>query len=413
MATRANKTTKKRVPNPPKGSKGYKGRASKSSTSLSNSNIKKDANKTVFNSSVDNKLATVDVYQGNLGETVNSLYKFTNTMNLDTIMNGIKGGLSGIGKITDFLKDAKGIKDAFQSGNIMDAVGKIAPGAKAALSKAGIDPSTFDKLAGAAQIAVNVKNSVSNIKNGKLDILDGLNDLAKSITGQDLALIKDIQSIKAATGAIIKEFSDAGIALKDAWNDLTKSEKGRYNIADQIASDITPFLIDNGDYDTAKMAIGSIPKNQLEAMGPSIVENAIRNFRKDSVFNRGKKDEEMFNGLMDTLRLFRNGEYLWVDRGTSRKAFNMALFIHASKDLKEVIQAVCASSFYLKENGEKRLDYTDKKNDMLVLFNRVFTNIGNAEEEMNKYFPGFIFNKEEKTETLVSVIAFRAENSTR
>ena len=151
----------KRKPTPP----GQKSSGSKEKTGVASTTRAKDENKTVFNSAVDNKLATIDVY-GPLGTTVNSLYQFTNTMSFDSINTVLKGGLNGLNKITGYLKEAKKIKDTFQNGNLMDKIGAIAPGAKGALSSFGLTPDLFDKFQAAAQIGVNVSGTVQKIKNG-------------------------------------------------------------------------------------------------------------------------------------------------------------------------------------------------------------------------------------------------------
>ena len=147
-----------------------------------------------FNSSLDTKLATIDAYQ-NLGNTVNSLYQFTNTMSLTSITDAIKGGLNGLNKINDYLKMAKDISTGLQNGNLMDRVGSLAPGAKAALQSAGLDPAMFDKVQAAAKIGNDVVTTVKDVRSGKLDVLSGLNNLGKAITGQDIGFDKRHSSI--------------------------------------------------------------------------------------------------------------------------------------------------------------------------------------------------------------------------
>ena len=125
-------------------------------------------------------------------------------MSLTSITDAIKGGLNGLNKINDYLKMAKDISTGLQNGNLMDRVGSLAPGAKAALQSAGLDPAMFDKVQAAAKIGNDVVTTVKDVRSGKLDVLSGLNNLGKAITGQDIGLIKDIQAFKLLLLLLLK-----------------------------------------------------------------------------------------------------------------------------------------------------------------------------------------------------------------
>lgn len=402
----------KRKPTPP----GQKSSGSKEKTGVASTTRAKDENKTVFNSAVDNKLATIDVY-GPLGTTVNSLYQFTNTMSFDSINTVLKGGLNGLNKITGYLKEAKKIKDTFQNGNLMDKIGAIAPGAKGALSSFGLTPDLFDKFQAAAQIGVNVSGTVQKIKNGDLDILNGMNSLAKTLTGTDLAIINDIQSIKGAVAGIITEFSNAGIAIKNEWDSLVKadSNKGGWNISTDVAIAVLPGLANNGDYSTMLHAIKGSDPQRMEAIGGQIVEKMLKEFSRNSVFNQGRKEEDIFKDVMDVIYAFRGGESLWINRtppANNRKAFNLYLFLIASPDFKEVAKTALSKRFYKDPQIKKTIQYADKENEVLILMTSLFSRVdaGNPFNEFRKDFPEFIINPLNKVSDLVTPNDFRPNN---
>lgn len=403
----------KRTPAPPKGKKGNKSKKTKNGVGNKVSTKKKDDAKTVFNSSLDTKLATIDAYQ-NLGNTVNSLYQFTNTMSLTSITDAIKGGLNGLNKINEYLKMAKDVSEGLKNGNLMDRVGSLAPGAKAALQSAGLDPAMFDKVQAAAKIGNDVVSTVKDVRSGKLDILNGLNNLGKAITGQDIGLIKDIQAFKASAAAIVKEFSSAGIAIRDNWYSLVghRDKDGyEYNVAMDVATTVMDDLLEYGDYDTAKIAIKSINPQKLKEITGDSIEKMLKNFSMNSVFNLGRTEQDVFNDVLSTIEAFDNGNYLWVDRESNRKLFNVRLFMSASEDFKRIAKVSLADRFFLDSHVKKLLDYTDKENEVLLLLGNVFTNISDFKTELNKDFPNFIVNERQQTVSIISPDAFKINNA--
>ena len=388
----------KRTPAPPKGKKGNKSKKTKNGVGNKVSTKKKDDAKTVFNSSLDTKLATIDAYQ-NLGNTVNSLYQFTNTMSLTSITDAIKGGLNGLNKINDYLKMAKDISTGLQNGNLMDRVGSLAPGAKAALQSAGLDPAMFDKVQAAAKIGNDVVTTVKDVRSGKLDVLSGLNNLGKAITGQDIGLIKDIQAFKASAAAIVKEFSSAGIAIRDNWYSLVghRDKDGyEYNVAMDVATTVMDDLLEYGDYDTAKIAIKSINPQKLKEITGDSIDNMLKNFSMNSVFNTGRKEQDVFNDVL---------------RESNRKLFNVNLFMGASEDFKRIAKVSLADRFFMDSHATKSLAYTDKENEVLLLLGNVFSNISSFKTELNKDFPDFIVNERQQTVSIISPDAFKINNA--
>lgn len=402
---------KKRVPTPGKNAVSSKGskksKEGKKNNTATTSLVKaKDENKTVFNSSVDNNLIVKDAY-GDLGETINSMYKFTTTINLDTINSVLKGGLGSLNKITSYLKEANAIKDAFQSGNIMDGIGKLAPGAKAALTKAGMDPALFDKFQAAAQVGVQAAGTYKKIKNGDVDLLTGLNDLAKSITGVDLAVIKDIQSIQTAVAGIIKEFSDAGIAIKNEWDKLTKSDKNGYNVSTDVAVAILPDLAANGDFETMLAAINSSDPQRLNKIGPDIIKDLISNYSASAIFNKGRNEEDIYNDIFRVIKAFQGGKYLWIEREGMRHLFNMYLFMNASEDFKKMTKVVLSRKFFMGDKAKNTFNYEDEMNEVLILLANNFQLQGNFQTELNRDFPEFIVNETQNVDNSVTPSAFK------
>ena len=115
MATNSKKVKRKPVP-PKKASKGK----NSASTSKSAANDKKNKNTTVYNSSQDNELATKDAYLIDFNNgTLNSLYKFANTLNLDLNKLGekLRGGKDMLSKVSRYLKSANEAKNAIKQKN--------------------------------------------------------------------------------------------------------------------------------------------------------------------------------------------------------------------------------------------------------------------------------------------------------
>ena len=109
MATNSKKV--KRKPTPPK--KASKGK-NDASTSKGAANDKKNKNTTVYNSSQDNSLATKDAYSVDFNQgTLNSLYKFANTLNLDLnkLSEKLRGGKDMLKQVSGYLKQANEIKN--------------------------------------------------------------------------------------------------------------------------------------------------------------------------------------------------------------------------------------------------------------------------------------------------------------
>lgn len=397
------KVVTKRKPTPPNG-----GGNKKSKTGLSQSVQNKDENRTVFNSALDNKLATKDAYEGTLDTTVNSMYKFTTTMSLSKITDILKGGVNGLNKLSSYLKEANAIKDAFKNGNIMDAVGRIAPGAKAALAAAGMDEKLFDKFQKAAEIGVNVAGTFKKVKNGDINLLEGLNDLARSIVGEDIAIIKDLMAFEATVSTIIKEFSDAGIAIKDEWNKLIgRGGKADTNTSTNVAMAVMPYLAVNGDYQTMLSAIRASDPQRLDKLGPEIISKMIKEFSLNAVFNRGRKEEEIYADLFAVLRAFQGGSILWVDSGNGRKLFNLHLFMGASEDFKKMVRVTLKNRFFKPEGESNQFDYNDEKNEVLILLVDVFKFAGSFSDELNKDFPNFITNTRALVNPVVTPTEFR------
>lgn len=412
----------KRKPTPAKGKVNNSGKNTTKKTDVTSATQEKDKNITVFNSALDPALITKDVYEAELGNTINSLYKFSTTMSLGDIQSSLKGGLGTLGKISSYLSKARELSSTIKKGDYLKAIGDLAPGAKAAMTKAGMDASMIDKIQAGAQMVYKTKGAYENIRNGKVDLLTGLNDLAKSVLGVDLAVIKDLQAIKNSTSAIIKEFSKAGLAIKDEWGKLvnewdTKENKVKDNgwkIGTDVATMTLDTLGENGDYLTMLEALKHADPNKMEQIGAMTVKNMIVKYSANSVFNKGKDPLVIFREIMEVIYAFRGGECLWVDRGEgNRKAFNLKMFLDGSEDFKKMIIAANANKFFLEDtatNGLLQLGYTEKKNEIfsiLIQLKNVFKQNDNFKEELRKDFPDFIFNETEKVNPNISPNAFK------
>lgn len=397
----------KRQPTPPSGG-GSKG-------GLSSSNQSKDANQTVFNSQQDNQLATVDAYGESLQSTVNRLYKFSNTINLDNIFSSLSGGLGMAKKLGEYLKDANEIKTTLQKGNIIDALGKISPYAKSSLQSAGIPPDYFDKIVAAANISINLGGVIKNVKDGNVDILQGLSEAAKALTGDEFAFIKDVQKYVTLASGIVDEFSSVGISIGEEWNKLTNikdRDNTNISISTEVAINTANDLARYGDYKTLVHAIkGSDPK-RIEMLTGEIMSSLFESFSLDTAHNRGKDHKDIFNDVIEVLKALRGADYLWVPRDKNREAINANLFIRCSADWKQVIRTVMGSRFYLAADTGNNVsfDYASTENEVFMAFALMSLGTGSFEDEFSKDFPGFNVNETMLVRPLVEPSVFVKNN---
>lgn len=410
----------KRSPIPAKGALG-KAKGKGKSPTIAGANSEKDKKVTVFNSVEDKNLQTKDAYEAELSSTINSLYKFSTTMSLGDISSSLKGGVGMLSKITGYISKAREIGEKVKSGNILDAVGNLAPGAKSAMQKMGMDPSIVDKIQAAAQMGVKAADTYKQIKSGNLNVLDGAQALAKSILGVELPVIKDIQAIQAAVTGIISEYSKAGIALKEEWKKLvqewnpkTNSAEGNsWNMGTDIASTLLPELAKNGDYETMLAAIAHSDPLRMEKVSGDVISKMLKEYSNNTVFNRQRTPQENYTLIMKVIKAFRGGEFLWVDRNNpSRKGFNLKPFMDASQDFKKIATINLASKAYLKDSdttGILHYNYTDDKNEVLLLLTSVFKQTTtNHDTELRKDFSEFMGNKTKPVKSLVTPSEFKA-----
>lgn len=384
-------------------------KGSRNHTSKGVATRKKEDNKTVFNSSQDKSLAVIDHYT-NLGQTVNALYKFSNTMNLTDLNTALTSGLSGINKVTSYLKAANQIKDTLQKGSFIDIVGELAPGAKSALVAAGVKAEDVDKYIGAAKTAIAVGTTVRSVAKGDLPLMKGLSDVSKAVFGVEIGLIKDVNALVATGTALIKEFSKAGVALKEQWdklfgNDRTYGQNGVFisnRVRFEMVNNVLVDLSTNGDYGTIMKAIDSLNPYTMESVGRGVVENMIRNFSRSAVFNKGRPAQDIMNDIMGVINRFQNGDYLWMKReGDERRHLNLALFANASDDLRQVLREALADDFYLTPGTNVNWAYNHANNHALLLFAANASLDRDFKEELHKHFPNFVINDTVKTKTHV------------
>ena len=310
MATNSKKVKRKPVP-PKKASKGK----NTASTSKSAANDKKNKNTTVYNSSQDNDLAAKDAYLIDFNNgTLNSLYKFANTLNLDLNKLGekLRGGKDMLSKVSGYLKSANEAKNAIKQKNFLSAIESLAPGAKAALGRAGLDAKKIDDIIEGAKLAVKVGSEVQKIKNGDISILNGLNDLTKHITGYELINVQDVLAVKEAVTEVIKEFSNLGLEIGSEFKKLVSGDKNgmTWDVATDVTANIIYDLAKNGDYTTMYYAIGASDPQRMEMISGKVVEKMISEFTFSAVFNKEKDRNLIFEQLMKTIYAFRGGEML-------------------------------------------------------------------------------------------------------
>lgn len=417
MATNSKKVKRKPIP-PKKASKGK----NDASTSKGAANDKKNKNTTVYNSSQDNSLATKDAYSVDFNQgTLNSLYKFANTLNLDLnkLSEKLRGGKDMLKQVSGYLKQANEIKNNIKERKFLDAIGGLAPGAKAALANAGIDVKKVDTIIEGAKLAIKVGEDVKKIKNGDLSVLNGLNDLTRHITGYELINVQDVMAVKEAATEVMKEFSSLGLEIGAEFKKLVKSEKHGWDIATDVTSEIIHDLSNNGDYNTMFHAIELSDPQRMEQISGKVVEKMISEFSFNAVFNKEKDRNVIFDELMKVIYAFRGGEVLWIDRPGMRKIFNLKLFLNASNDFKTLIKTVLSTRYYLnpedvtnKVASRKsliRYDYSNKTNEVLMLLSNVFTKTKtDFSVEFTRDHSEFIINGVQRTDQLVSPSDFKA-----
>ena len=422
MATNSKKVKRKPVP-PKKASKGK----NTASTSKSAANDKKNKNTTVYNSSQDNDLAAKDAYLIDFNNgTLNSLYKFANTLNLDLNKLGekLRGGKDMLSKVSGYLKSANEAKNAIKQKNFLSAIESLAPGAKAALGRAGLDAKKIDDIIEGAKLAVKVGGEVQKIKNGDISILNGLNDLTKHITGYELINVQDVLAVKEAVTEVIKEFSNLGLEIGSEFKKLVSGDKNgmTWDVATDVTANIIYDLAKNGDYTTMYYAIGASDPQRMEMISGKVVEKMISEFTFSAVFNKEKDRNLIFEQLMKTIYAFRGGEMLWIDRGSQRKIFNLRIFMNASTDFKALIKTALANRFYLNPEDTKgktgrgliHYEYADKTNEVLMLLHQVFTKGSTSfSSEFTKDHSEFIVNGKQRTDMLVSPADFKANVTVR
>ena len=392
MSTNSKKV--KRKPTPPK--KASKGK-NDASTSKGAANDKKNKNTTVYNSSQDNSLATKDAYSVDFNQgTLNSLYKFANTLNLDLnkLSEKLRGGKDMLKQVSGYLKQANEIKNNIKERKFLDAIGGLAPGAKAALANAGIDVKKVDSIIEGAK-------------------------LARHITGYELINVQDVMAVKEAATEVMKEFSILGLEIGAEFKKLVKSEKHGWDIATDVTSEIIHDLSNNGDYNTMFHAIELSDPQRMEQISGKVVEKMISEFSFNAVFNKEKDRNVIFDELMKVIYAFRGGEVLWIDRPGMRKIFNLKLFLNASNDFKTLIKTVLSTRYYLnpedvtdKVASRKsliRYDYSNKTNEVLMLLSNVFTKTKtDFSVEFTRDHSEFIINGVQRTDQLVSPSDFKA-----
>lgn len=381
------------------------------SNSVQRTSNSKDKNITIFNSKLNNDLSTVDAYGQKLSDTINRLMKFDNTFSLSSAFSSIQGGL-GMAKnvlntaksVMQYAAKAKSTLNALKNGNLLNSLNSLVPGAKSALQAAGISDATINSITKAVGVAVNIGNTVQKIKNGNLDILQGLSDFARNLTGVDIALIKDIGAIVGSTAAMIKEFSDLGISLASEWDKLVSGgSKGGYNYATEITLSIADTLAINGDYKTLLKAIQSSDPKTMSIISTGLLDTLFKEFSLSSSFNRGREYDEIFDEVMDIIKALRPNDTIWTPREYNRKAINAYMYIKSSTDWKKVLKQVMGERFFLspETSNNIKLDYNHKSNEVFMAFGIFDLGNGNFKDDLNRDFKGIIINETNKVSKIV------------
>ena len=381
------------------------------SNSVQRSSSNKDKNITIFNSKLNNDLSTVDAYGQQLSDTINRLMKFDNTFSLSSAFSSIQGGL-GMAKnvlqtaknVMQYAAKAKSTLNTLKNGNLLNNLNSLIPGAKSALQAAGISDATINSITKAVGVAVNIGNTIQKVKNGNINILQGISDFARNLTGVDIAIVKDIGAIVGSTCAMIKEFSDLGISLASEWDKLVSGgEKGGYNYATEITLSIADTLAINGDYKTLLKAIQSSDPKTMSIISTGLLDTLFKEFSLSSSFNRGREYDEIFDEIMDIIKALRPNDTIWTPREDNRKAINAYMYIKSSTDWKKVLKQVMGERFFLtpETNDNIRLDYNHKNNEVFMAFGIFDLGNGNFKDDLNRDFKGIIINETNKVSKIV------------
>lgn len=379
------------------------------SNSVQRTSNSKDKNITIFNSKLNNDLSTVDAYGQQLSDTINRLMKFDNTFSLSSAFGSIQGGL-GMAKnvlntaknVMQYASKAKNTLNALKSGSLLNSLNSLVPGAKSALQAAGISDATINSITKAVGVAVSIGTTVQKVKNGNIDILQGISDFARNLTGIDIAIVKDIGAIVGSTCAMIKEFSDLGVSLASEWDKLV-SGGGKYNYATEITVSIADTLAINGDYKTLLKAIQSSDPKTMSIISTGLLDTLFKEFSLSSSFNRGREYDEIFDEIMDIIKALRPNDTIWTPREDNRKAINAYMYIKASSDWKKVLKQVMGERFFLtpETNDNIQLSYNHKNNEVFMAFGIFNLGNGNFKEDLNRDFKGIIINETNKVSKIV------------
>lgn len=362
----------------------------------------KDARSTIFNTSLDNNLAVKDVYAAELSSTINSLYKFTNTFDISNISGLIKGGLSGLKSISSILKAANSVRSAIKNkSGLADILGSAFPAARSALSSVGLNPKILDNVQQYYQLGVSMHNTVQGIRKGDINLLTGLNDLGRALTGQDIALFSDIQSITTAVSSIITEFSQAGLEIKNEWNQLTNKDKSSsvyhgLDVSFDVAQAVFPEIAVTGDYASIAHIVKEDTTGRIRSLSVSTIETMIREYSASAVFNVNKDARTIFKEITGVIDAFKAGDLFWVVKKNGEKLFNLRLFLLGSQDFKDMVKTALAQPFY----SEHALSDVNEKPHLWIDFIQLFQSMDFIQELTSRH-PGMEIKLNESMNTQV------------
>ena len=374
---------------------------------IGNKTENKDARSTIFNTSLDNNLAVKDVYAAELSSTINSLYKFTNTFDISNISGLIKGGLSGLKSITSVLKAANQVRSAIKNkAGLADILGSAFPAARSTLSSVGLNPKILDNVQQYYQLGVSMHNTVQGIRKGDINLLTGLNDLGRALTGQDIALFSDIQSITTAVSSIITEFSQAGLEIKNEWNQLTNKDKSSsvyhgLDISYDVAQAVFPEIAVTGDYASIAHIAKEDTTGRIRSLSVSTIETMIREYSASAVFNVNKDAKTIFKEITDVIDAFKAGYLFWVAKENGEKLFNLRLFLLGSQDFRDMVKTALAQPFY----SEHALSDVNEKPHIWVDFIQFFQGMDFIQELTSRH-PGMEIKLNESVNTQVTPNTF-------
>lgn len=405
-----------RKPSVGRAKKGYDSSKEKASDwkPINNKTENKDARSTIFNTSLDNNLAVKDVYAAELSSTINSLYKFTNTFDISNISGLIKGGLSGLKSLTSILKAANTVRAAVKNkSGLAEILGAAFPAARSVLTTVGLNPKVLDNVQQYYQLGVSMHNTVQGIRKGDINLLTGLNDLGHALTGHDIALFSDIQSITAAVSSIITEFSQAGLAIKEEWNQLTNKSKSSsvYNGLDvsfDVAQAVFPEIAKTGDFASIAQITKEDTTGRIRSLSTSTIETMIREYSASAVFNVNKDAKTIFKEMMDVIDTFKAGHLFWVTKENGEKLFNLRLFLLGSQDFKDMVRSALAQPFY----SEQALEDATTKPHTWVNFIQLFQGMDFIQELTYRH-PGMEIKLNESVNAQVTPNTFASSVSTQ